>query len=67
MSHRAQINQFWFPAAGSAELADAGWDAWHRCAGRLWSVPGVAVAGLGCLQAADEGVEACGEPFVAVV
>jgi hypothetical protein len=32
-----------------------------------WSVPGVAAAGLGCLQAADEGVEAGGEPLVAVL
>ena len=51
----------------SAELADAGVGAWHRCVARSWSVPGVTRAGLGCLQAADEGVEAGGEPFVAVV
>jgi hypothetical protein len=31
------------------------------------SVPGVAGAGLGCLQAADEGVDTGGEPLVAVV
>ena len=44
-----------------------GWGAWRRFAGRSWSVQGVPGAGLGCLQAVDEGVEAGGEPFVAVV
>ena len=43
------------------------WGGWRRFAGRSWSMPGVAAAGLGCLQAADEGVEAGGESFVAVV
>ena len=45
--------------------AGVGWVLMFRA--WLWSVPGVAAAGLGCLQAADEGVEAGGEPFVAVV
>ena len=40
---------------------------WHRFAARSWSVPGLAGGGLGCLEAADEGVDAGGEPFVAVV
>jgi hypothetical protein len=34
---------------------------------RLWSVLAAEGGGLGCLQAADEGVEAGGEPLVAVV
>jgi hypothetical protein len=48
-----------------SRVCRVGWVALFR--GRLWSVLGVAGGGLGCLQAADEGVEAGGEPLVAVV
>jgi len=59
----------WIRRPGPSKVSTAwvpGWGGWRRFAGRSWSVLGVAGAGLGCLQAADEGVEAGGEPLVAV-